>query len=334
MRKRILLTLVGVPVAAMLALACGGGGGDDGGASPTDLVARKAVPASFAGDDPAWSKATVTSVDTSGVRGASQKTPITVKVQALYSESTVWFRFEWADQTESAGRLWEYDGTQWKSAGNEDRLALYWDMTTIGQFSESGCATLCHNPRAEAIEKWYMITPDAAARADNWHWKAARTNPTGQADDKYLTGTLTDPNDVESANKSDAKESGGYVDNKAKDAAAPAMMLDPAKKASLGSPFILVSEATNIDISRMKAGDKLPRELLAAFKGSRGDIEAKGVWSNGRWVVVLRRALNTGHEDDVSFQVGKAYPFGLAVFDNAGGVNHTISEGALTLKFK
>jgi len=36
--------------------------------------------------------------------------------------------------------------------------------------------------------------------------------------------------------------------------------------------------------------------------GSRGDIEASGAWANGKWVVVQRRLLNTGHDDEVDGQ--------------------------------
>ena len=50
--------------------------------------------------------------------------------------------------------------------------------------------------------------------------------------------------------------------------------------------------------------------------------------------MVFQRKLDTGHDDDVKFVVGKTYPFGLAVFDNTGGVHHTISEDVLKLKFK
>ena len=56
--------------------------------------------------------------------------------------------------------------------------------------------------------------------------------------------------------------------------------------------------------------------------GSRADVVAESRHVNGRWVVILRRALNTGDARDVVFvpgdEVGVA--FGLALMD------HTLYE--------
>lgn len=321
--------LLWLGVVALIASACGGGAG-----APNELLATKKAPSSLAADDAAWKDATSILVKTTVIEGSAAKQGVDVKAQALYSDTDVWFRFEWADATESAGRVWTYDGTKWTSSGNEDRLALYWEITPIDKFQTRTCAALCHNPVADSVDKWYMITPGLGDRADNWHWKAARTNAVGQVDDKYLTGVLTDPKDVESANKGDAKDKGGYVDNRNPTGTGPAKMQDPAKQPSAGSSFLLTSDAVALDPSKVKAGDKIPRELLEPWVGSRGDIEAKGVYGSGKWTVVFHRKLDTGHDDDIKFVVGRTHPFGLAVFDNAGAVNHTVSSDVLTLKFK
>jgi len=320
-------------VLAALAVAVLGACGGDEKASPNTLVAKKSSPASLAADDAAWNKATATIIKTSVIEGSKAKAAVDVSAKALYSGSDIWFRFEWADATETAARVWTFDGAAWKSGGSEDRLALYWEINPIDKFQTRGCAVLCHNPDTDTIDKWYMITPGVDDRADNWHWKAARTNPIGQVDDKFLTGTLTDPKDIESANKGDAKDAGGYADNKAADGKGPAKMQDPAKQPGAGKGNLLVAEAVALDVSKLKAGDTVPRELLAAWTGSRGDIEAKGVWANGKWTVVFHRKLDTGHEDDVKLVTGKSYPFGLSVFDSAGAVDHTISEDVYLLKF-
>jgi len=303
-------------------------------ASPTDLVAVKKAPATLAGDDPAWREADATTIKTTVVVGSEATGPNDVAVQALYSDTDIWFRFEWADSSEST-RAWVYDGTAWKkSPDNEDRLGLYWEITPNADFQTRGCAALCHSSDTEPIDKWYMIAPEASGTFDNWHWKSARSNPVGQADDKFLTGALSDPADIESANKGDAKESGGYKDNVAEDGKGPAKMQDPAVKPSAGSSALLVAEAVTLDVSKLKAGDKVPRELVEHWTGSRGDIETIGTWSGGKWVVVFHRKLDTGHDDDVKFSVGETYPFGLSVFNNLDGYNHTVSKGVYTLKFK
>lgn len=333
MLKRFIWLTLAAAIAGTTLSACGGGSGSGGG-SATDLVAKKQAPASLAGDDAAWSGASVTTIKTTVIEGSKAKAPVEVKAQALYSGEDIWFRFEWPDATETSNRLWEYDGTKWAKLNNEDRLGLYWEITPIEKFQTRGCTTLCHNPESDTIDKWYMIAPTADGLADNWHWKAARTNAIGQSDDKYLTGVLEDPKDIETANHGDKKDSGGYVDNVTKDGTGPEKMLDPSKKASLGSPFILVSEAVTLDVASLKAGDKIARELLAPWVGSRGDIESKGVYASGKWTVVMHRKLDTGHDDDIKLVPGKTYPFGLSVFDNTDGVNHTVSPDVLLLKFK
>jgi hypothetical protein len=322
----LVILLMTVAIAAL-----GACGGDDG--SPNTLVAKKQAPASLSADDPAWQDAKAVTITTAVIEGSKAANDVDVSAKALYDGNDVWFRFEWADATESADRVWTYDGSAWASGGNEDRLALYWEITPIDRFQTRGCAVLCHNPEADPIDTWYMITPGEDDRADNWHWKAARTNAIGQADDKYLTGVLDDPEDIESANHGDAKDSGGYVNNANDDGSGPGKMQDPAKESSAGSKFILVSEAVALDVAALSAGDTLPRELLDPWTGSRGDLETQGVWANGKWTVVLHRKLDTGNDDDVKLVPGKSHPFGLSVFDNAGGINHTVSVDVFLLKF-
>lgn len=330
MRTKYFAIALGLAAVAVTALgACGGG--DE--SSPNTLVAKKAAPASLAADDAAWEKASATTIKTSVIEGSKAAGDVEVSAKAIYSGDDIWFRFEWSDASESAGRVWTWDGSAWKSGGNEDRLSLYWEITPIDKFQTRGCAVLCHSPETDPIDKWYMVAPEVDDRADNWHWKAARTNPIGQVDDKFLIGELTDPEDIESANKGDAKDKGGYKDNKAEDGKGPAMMQDPSKEPSAGKGFLLVTEAVALDVSKLKAGDTVPRELLESWTGSRGDIEAMGTWSNGKWTVVFHRKLDTGHVDDIKLVTGKTYPFGLAVHDNAGGSNHTITSDVYLLKF-
>ena len=302
-------------------------------AGPGTLVAVKGTSQSLDGSDAVWDKAPAIAVKTGVINGTKAPGPVEVKAQAVYSSSDIWFRLEWPDATESIDRSWTFDGTAWKKSGNEDRVGLYWEISPIKQFDNKGCAVLCHN-EGEDPSKWYMITPEEKARADNWHWKAARSNPAGYADDKWLTGVLEDLKDLESANHGDQKQAGGDKDNRTEDKKGPAMMQDPGKAPSAGVRFLLASEGVPLDPAKFKAGDKVPAYLLAKPDGSRGDIQAKGVYSNGKWVVVLHRALNTGHEDDVQFNTARTYPFGLAIFDNAGGADHTVSQDPLTLTFK
>jgi hypothetical protein len=268
------------------------------------------------------------------VEGSLTKQGVTVKAQALYNDTDIWFRFEWSDTTQNADRFWQYDGKKWTSVGSEDRFALLWEISPLYRFQTRGCTAVCHNPVSDPIAKWYMVTPSADDRADNWQWLAGRTNPVGQVDDKMLVGALSDPASLGSSFVNDASKGGGSTNNRTADGTGPAKMQDPSKPASAGSGFLLASEAVNIDPSKFKEGDKVPRDLLTPTLGSRGDIEAKGVWANSTWTVVFHRKLDTGNEDDIQFVVGRTIPFGLAAFDNAAGFNHTVPTDPLYLIFR
>jgi hypothetical protein len=322
-----------VPMFAALTLVVGACGGAGSAPIPNDLFAAKGAPSSLAGDDAAWRAAGVIAINTTVIDGSAAKQDVEVKAQALYNSTDIWFRFEWPDTTQSADRFWLYDGKKWTSVGAEDRLALMWEISPLDRFQTRGCTAVCHNPVSDEIAKWYMVTPSFDDRADNWQWLAGRTNPVGQVDDKYLLGYLPNPASTGSSFVNDAFVSGGYANNRTADGSGPAKMQDPSKPASAGSGFLLASEAVTIDPSKFKAGDKVPRDLLAPVVGSRGDLDAKGVWANGAWTVVFHRKLDTGNEDDIQFVVGRTIPFGLAVFDNVAGFSHTISSEPLYLRF-
>ena len=73
--------------------------------------------------------------------------------------------------------------------------------------------------------------------------------------------------------------------------------------------------------------------ISLAHEGSRGDIKAESRYADGGWTVMLSRALDTGNEDDVAFDVRRKYNFAMALFDDSGDENSYDSE-VITLQFK
>jgi hypothetical protein len=65
-----------------------------------------------------------------------------------------------------------------------------------------------------------------------------------------------------------------------------------------------------------KQGDLLPRRLLREAEGSRGDVDAYGVWREGTWTVVLVRDLDTGNPDDKALREGGVYNVAFGIFDD------------------
>jgi len=350
MRKKYLWVVPIATMAAVLVSACGGDSTDKASpgsdtpstagtpteaAAATDIVALKKTPASMAADDPAWKDARVTTVTTVQVKGSKSTTDKDVKMQALYSDTDVWFRFEWPDTTKTMRPEWIWDGTKWTlPTGQQDRLSLIWEITPITDFARKGCAAACHNPTADPMDKWYMVTPKTGEVADTWQWTAGITNGLNKANDQTLVAALTSPTSLGSSFVND-QGAGGDTNNRNTDGTAPTLMQDPNKKPSLGTDFLLVTEAVALDVSKLKPGDKIPGRTVAPIEGDRGDIDAKGTWANNTWTVTFHRKLDTGHATtDAKFAVGNKYPFGLAVFNALGYVDHTVTAAVYTLVLK
>ena len=245
---------------------------------------------------------------------------VTTSVKAIYTDTELYLLFRWKDPTNSLNRVYEFTGTQWeKRKGNEDRLGIMWDINgNIKDFKMKGCAILCHE------EGKYMKTNAPGERGDVWHWKAQRSNPVGYADDQMLTDIKKTKGHEETGRVSDKKQGGSYSSNWDDAAKRPKY----AFKNVVGTgPILLKSEAAMCpEDATFKKGTILPREVLAKPVGSRGDIEAKAIWKDGTWTLEIKRALNTGHADDVQFNTSKEYYFGVAIFDNGDGKEHAITK--------
>jgi hypothetical protein len=258
---------------------------------------------------------------------------VEVSFKVLYTAKDVYFLFQWPDKTDSLNRLYEFTGSEWKKVkGGEDRFNLMWDINnTVKDLPAKGCTVLCHKQGKEVILK----TGGPGERMDVWHWKAQRSNPVGYADDQWLGHELKKEGDEETARGNDAKTAGGYADNWDKENKRPKYTVREGVKPG---PVLLKKDAVEITGSaRFKAGDRLPREILEKPTGSRGDLEARGVWDKGRWTLEIRRARDTGDkENDVQFiDADRPHYFGISVHDNAGDDEHSHSgQTALKLLLK
>jgi hypothetical protein len=297
------------------------------------------------GDDAAWAKAPETVIP---VAGGANHGSTNVALKSVYSGDMVYFLATWEDPTQSFIRApWEKqaDGT-WKVMADpkdkggdnnllyEDKLAMIWNIAgSIKGFETAGCMGLCHvgeNPDKKPFGNKY--TPAAGQIGDIWHWKSVRN--LNQLDDQYLDDTHYSADTPDAGRKSDAKESGGYVNNETKDKKLPAFML-PGGGSKDGAPgYILDSEKVAFDDALFKAGDKVPGIVKSAFVGDRGDIAAGWHWEDGKWTLEFGRKLDTGSKTDVQFDKldGVNY-FGLATFDNAQ-VRHAFQSGSTPFVFK
>jgi hypothetical protein len=97
--------------------------------------------------------------------------------------------------------------------------------------------------------------------------------------------------------------------------------------------FIMGGEETEVTPDTLEAGAVIPGYILTPLTGSRGDISATGTWADGKWTVVLMRALDTGNEWDVALTPGTPQNFGMSVHHEGRGSQHKAVPVALTLEW-
>jgi hypothetical protein len=285
-------------------------------------------------DDPVWQRVVPVQVPVAGrleladVEGA-------VSTKALFTDDELFFLLSWEDPTRSITKeSWRFDGEKWVHLkGDEDRIALLFEIDRINQFSSKSCAVVCHSPADLPRTQWKLATRSPSEKGDLWHWKAARSAPYRHADDGWLTVAGNPSGSYRETGRRYDTGSGGDVKNETPDGSRPLYMQDPARKPS--SPgFLLLEEAVPIaDYSIFKAGDVVPYRLPVKPSGSRFDVKAESRHADGRWTVMLHRKLNTGQDNDVAFDVRKRFSFAIAVFDDSGA-DHSKATRSLTLVFK
>lgn len=267
-----------------------------------------------------------------------------VTLRAVYTDLDIFFLAQWQDKTQSYQRSpWKKqpDGSWIKlkdpadKGGDsnqyyEDKFAMIWNINIAG-FEAAGCMAACHaGEPGKAYGNKYTNNP--GERGDIWHWKAVRTGPVDQIDDQYLDNTRYDKDkSPEAGRKSDPKTGGGYVDNVSEDKKLPQF----AAKGNKPAPpyWIFDKDKEPFDDTKYKPGNEVAGIIIAPFVGDRGDIKSKAVWSKGVWTLEFSRKLKTVSPNDVQFDdMGKAYAFGVAVFDNAQ-VRHAFAAAPNHLKF-
>jgi hypothetical protein len=163
------------------------------------------------------------------------------------------------------------------------------------------------------VFKWNLETKpvdlsvftDKPYSADVWFWKTCRTNPAGYADDKiqYLN-THPGQKAKEILSKSGKKMYLQRLGDKGKSTYKSKILID-------------------------HQGDKISRYEIREPSDSRADIKAKGVWKDGQWIIEFGRKLNTGHKDDVQFDLKQSYQLGVSRYEIAGREKEPESEQPL-----
>jgi len=222
-------------------------------------------------DDPAWNAATPIPV-------LDVVANIEVVLKALHDGNNVYIQASFPCPRESRQhRVQRWDAakrTYVDGPEREDAIILKWSMV--------------------AHETGLTLHEDAPYVADEWYWKAHRSDHAGYADDKIQIYSVN-----------------------------PEPYAKPMLSRS-GKVFYLTrkgdegQEAAETILYPDYMGERMPKFKLVAPSGSRADIRARGFWKDGRWTVSFARKLVTGNADDVAFALDGAYPFGVSRFEIAG----------------
>ncbi len=289
---------------------------------------------------------------------------VDVEMKALYDRDYVYMYIVWPDPTQSDAIFWEYNGSAWNppNKNTEDIFAIFWNIgDSVEGFDIAGCAITCHANR--------MHTNTPEERVDYWKWKAEKGNPSGYMWDGFLDDTVvigekiypgfsktfmiekawhshkldeTSGDYVEERKNAIVDERGNFIGPRYYE---PDARGEDAKHIPMEE--ILRDEAVEFlnltklnDGREIPAGFKVPAYISEKPTRSARDISAKGVYYDGKWHLELKRKLQTGHDDDVQFDIAKAYRFSISVNDDSHGSanegygqGHSISMLARTLEF-
>ena len=209
-----------------------------------------------------------------------------VAVKFGVSGDNVCFLFQWNDSSHDRQHkpfVWdEAKGKYVAGSQREDRLAV--------QFAMEG----------DYDTNWLS---GKEFKADTWHWKSARTNPLGVAQDKM---TIISKNSIKKAYKGKAEDGSTIYIKRPSDS---------------GDKLYKTKRYTK------RAQPIMPKYIMNRNpQGSIMDVKAKGVWSNGVWTLEGCRQMNTGNADDVVFTKGGAIKGGIAIFNQSGDADHNHSE--------
>lgn len=212
---------------------------------------------------------------------------LTVQLKAGTYGGRIYLALRYPDaEPDTVHRPWELRGDKYaESKQREDMLAVRFHLD--GEFD-----------RTMLSNKEY--------RADVWQWSAARTNPSGVAEDLVhrVTTRL-----VENAAEYTPPNGRTIYIIKQRDAGnAPYRMLPRPKE---------------------NKGNRTPSFELQTPSGSAADVAAKGEWKAGHWQLEFSRALDTGHDDDVVFRPGQKILGQIAVFNKGYSEHKSVSEPLL-----
>lgn len=295
--------------------------------------------------DASWNQATALNLSLVQVEPSKPGGTMTAKIRSVNDGTHIYFLIEVDDATQDdIPNKFEFKGgdpaddANWTlNINGQDGLGLIFPISSVVSGDDSkntfdlvGCRVACHT--AMQSTKYESGMFPTKGRIDVWYWKAGTTNQQGKADDYYAVGS-DGPADEKSIRQGDFAGRTFSDPNFPAPGAGKILPISVPGSNNNGfdkSKFIWDSDADAFDPLRpnpatgtaWKSGDIVPgwkiREQNNSFSG-RGDIDAKGSYSAGKWTIEIKRAFNTQSEnnDDAVLKAGTKHPFSIAYFNNS-----------------
>ncbi len=256
-------------------------------------------------------------------------------LRAIYDQEYIYFLVKIEDDTKNdlPNKLVfnggdASDDKNWKmESDGQDGIGLVFPVSYVvfgdndEVFDEIGCMTACHT--AKSLNYYESGFYPAEGTIDIWYWKAATTNPQGYADDYYASGLDGINPDRRSGDDGNEFANPNYTSTSYLPLKLPANGnngFDKSRYLWKNSSVDFSPDNNPITGASWSIGDYVPGWLLGTQESpenGRGDIQAKGQYKDGMWVVEFRRKLETGNGDeDVTLYPGDEIPFSIAYFEN------------------
>ncbi|MCP4339513.1 MAG: hypothetical protein GY799_11645 [Desulfobulbaceae bacterium] len=203
---------------------------------------------------------------------------ISIEIQSVYTDTNIFMKVRFPDSSENR----KHKVLEWDKANGLYRTGSLREDSFVFKWS------------MEPVPVNLSLQSGVEYRADVWFWKAFRTDPVEFADDKI------------------------HIYSSVKGKKSQDILLENGE-------IMFLSRTSDDGKSTYKSiayekyiGATVPRYEHRMPTGSRADVLAKGHWADGFWTIEFKRALETGHQDDIQFRTSSSILFGVSKFEIGG----------------
>lgn len=296
--------------------------------------------------DEVWKKAVPITIP---LEDGANIVALEVQVRSLHTKDYVFFLSEWADDKASLElQPWELKNGKWQQKMTsrydenvfaEDKFSFIWPIKG-SVFANNGCASTCHSP---ALGKDYGAKyAPGNELLDLWRWGSVTTNPQGIMDDMFVDREQASPENFYGGIKYDPFFNKATKNRVPPDITANEWFQISGRKKNINEAkdqplyfskeFFLYNTKNNTN-NNMK--NTMPTELSSIVhnKDFKGTIQAKGKFSDGKWILEIKRKRITNDPADLQMRPqSHNYLFSVAVF-NDSLLRHSYTEMVYRLTF-